>query len=96
MNEKELLREMEETSRMLYQNKEHEAMKKVTELLGIFQNMVSNQTQEQLALGGNFALVMLRELLEAYQNLDMLGMADCLMEKATLFVQFYFQNTETV
>lgn len=96
MNEKELLREIEETSRMLYQNKEHEALKKVAELLGIFQNMVSNQTQEQLAVGGNFALVMLRELLESYQNLDILGMADCLMEKTILFVQFYFQNTEMI
>lgn len=94
MGEKELLREIEETSRMLYQNKEHEAMKKVADLLGIFQNMIKNQTQEQLALGGNFALVMLRELLEAYQSLDMLGMADCLKEKAELFAQFYFQNTE--
>ncbi|MBO5522375.1 MAG: hypothetical protein J5986_01670 [Roseburia sp.] len=94
MGEKELLREIEETSHMLYQNKEHEAMKKATGLLGTFQNMIKNQTQEQLALGGNFALVMLRELLEAYQNLDMLGMADCLREKAALFVQFYFQNTE--
>lgn len=96
MNEKELLREIEETSRMLYQNKEHEALKKVAKLLEIFQNMISNQTQELLAIGQNFTLVMLRELLEAYQNLDMLGMADCLMEKATLFVQFYFQNTEMV
>lgn len=96
MNEKELLKEMEETSRLLYQNKEHEAIKKVAELLGIFQNMVKNQTEEQLAMGGNFALVMLRELLETYQSLDMLGMADCLMEKATLFVQFYFQNTEMI
>lgn len=94
MGEKELLREIEETGCMLYQNKEHEAIKKVAELMGIFQNMIKDQTQEQLALGGNFALVMLRELLEAYQSLDMLGMADCLREKAVLFVQFYFQNME--
>ena len=41
---------------------------------------------------GDFAVLMLRELLENYQNQDMIGIADCLLEKAVLFMQFYFQN----
>lgn len=94
MNEKELLNEIEEISQKLYQNREHEGIEAVAKLLGVFQSLISSQTPEQSALGGNFALVMLRELLDAYQNADMLQMADCLTEKAVLFVQFYYQSME--
>ena len=58
----------------------------------IFQNMIQNQTSEQVQAAGNFALLMLRELLENYQSQDMIGMSDCLLEKAVLFTQFYFQK----
>lgn len=54
--------------------------------------MIQNQTSEQVQAAGNFALLMLRELLENYQSQDMIGMADCLLEKAVLFTQFYFQK----
>lgn len=90
MDENVLQKKISETVIALYQNREQEAMQQVKELLFIFQNMIQNQTSEQAA--GEFAVLMLRELLENYQNQDMIGMADCLLEKAVLFMQFYFQN----
>lgn len=92
MNEKTLLEKINETGYMLYQNREQEGIAAVAELLPVFQNMIKNQTESQMAEGGSFALMMLRELLEAYQSQDILGMADCLMEKAVLFVRFCYQN----
>lgn len=92
MNENVLQQKISETVIMLYQNREQEAMQQVKELLLIFQNMIQNQTSEQVQTAGDFAVLMLRELLENYQNQDMIGMADCLLEKAVLFMQFYFQN----
>lgn len=94
MNESTLLEKINETGYMLYQNREQEGIAAVAELLSLFQNMIKTQTESQMAEGGAFALVMLRELLEAYQSQDMLGMADCLMEKSVLFVQFYFRQAE--
>jgi replicative DNA helicase len=94
MDEKILLGKINETSYMLYQNREQEGIAAVAELLLQFQNMIKKQSESQMAEGGAFALMMLRELLEAYQSQDILGMADCLMEKSVLFVQFYFQRTE--
>ena len=92
MDENVLQKKISETVIMLYQNREQEAMQQVKELLLIFQNMIQNQTSEQVQAAGDFAVLMLRELLENYQNQDMIGMADCLLEKAVLFMQFYFQN----
>lgn len=94
MDENTLLEKINETGYMLYQNREQEGIAAVAELLSVFQNMIKNQTESQMAEGGAFALVMLRELLEAYQSQDILGMADCLMEKSVLFVQFYFRQAE--
>ncbi len=92
MDENVLQKKISETVIALYQNREQEAMQQVKELLLIFQNMIQNQTSEQVQAAGNFALLMLRELLESYQNQDMIGMADCLLGKAVLFTQFYFQK----
>ncbi len=83
-----LLEKIEKTADLLYQNREQEGLAAVAELLQIFQKMLQNMTVDQKANGGNFAIMMLRELLECYQYQDMLGMADCLMEKSVLFVQF--------
>ena len=52
--------------------------------------MIQTLSQDQLQLVGNFAVVMIQELLKAYEKQDMYGMADCLMEKAVLFVSFYY------
>lgn len=92
MNQTELQQKIKMTYYLLYQNKEQEAIQQVQELLFIFQNMIQQQTREQMELSGNFALIMQQELLENFQNADMLGMADCLKEKALLFTEFYFQT----
>ena len=92
MDENILQQKIDETVIALYQNREQEAMQQAKELLLIFQNMIQNQTSEQVQAAGNFALLMLRELLENDQSQDMIGMADCLLEKAVLFTQFYFQK----
>ena len=92
MDENILQQKIDETVIALYQNREQEAMQQAKELLLIFQNMIQNQTSEQVQAAGNFALLMLRELLENYQSQDMIGMPDCLLEKAVLFTQFYFQK----
>ena len=92
MNRTELQQKIKTAYYLLYQNKEQEAVQQVKELLGIFQNMLQQQTKEQMELSGKIALIMQQELLENFQNVDMLGMADCLKEKAVLFTEFYFQN----
>ncbi len=94
MDENTLLEKINETGYMLYQNREQEGIAAVAELLPVFQSMIKNQTQSQIAESGAFALMMLRELLETYQSQDILGMADCLIEKSVLFVQFYFRQAE--
>lgn len=92
MNKTELQQKIMVACHLLYQNKEQEAVQQVRELLVIFQDMIQQQTKEQLELSGNFALIMQQELLENFQHMDMLGIADCLQEKAILFIEFYFQN----
>lgn len=94
MDENTLLEKINGTGYMLYQNREQEGIVAVAELLLLFQDMIKDQTKSQMEEGGAFAVLMLRELLEAYQSQDILGMADCLIEKSVLFVQFYFQQTE--
>ena len=59
MNKEELLAEIDAVCMMLYQNNEHVAIGRISELLNIFQDMIQR-------------------------------MADCLMEKAVLFVSFYY------
>lgn len=88
-----LLKRIEDTAILLYQNKEHEGMGQMTRLLLQFQEMIQNLTEEQMQNVGNFALIMLKELMESYNCADMLGMADCLMVKATLLVQ-YIEETK--
>ena len=73
---------------MLYQNREQEGIEKVAELLPILQAMVQQMSKQQTESCGNFALIMMKELLENYQRQNVIGMADCLMEKVELFVQF--------
>ncbi len=94
MEEKRLLEEIENVAGLLYQNREKEGIEGVAKLIGMCQSMLQNMTQTQLVNGGDFALIMMRELIESYQNQDILGMADCLMEKCTLFVQFISETKE--
>ena len=73
---------------LLYQNREQEGISAVAEILNVLQELVNNLSVETMESCGRFAVLMLRELLENYQNQDMIGMADCLMEKTLLFLQF--------
>ena len=79
---------IKETAELLYQNREREGITAVAGLLQTYQTEISRLSEEQMKDCGNFALLMLRELLENYQNEDMLGMADCLMGKSLLFAQY--------
>lgn len=93
MDKIELTERIKNTSRLLYQNREHEGLESVAKLLSEFQNMIQQLTDEQLKSGGQFALLMMKELLDGYHSQDMLGMADCLMEKSLLFVQFIIETS---
>lgn len=88
MNHNIVLDKIKDTACLLYQNKEKEGIEAVAELLQLFQQLLQSLTEKQMNSCGNFAILMLRELLESYQRQDVLGMADCLMEKSMLFVQY--------
>lgn len=83
-----VLEKIRQAAVLLYQNKEQDGITAVSDLLQVFQKMIQNLTEEQMKNCGNFTLLMMREILEAYQCQDIMGMADCLTEKATLFVQY--------
>lgn len=83
-----LLKSIEDTAILLYQNKEHEGVAKVAELLPLLQNIIQNMTEEQIKKVGDFAWMMLKELVQNYNCQDMLAMADGLMVKAMLLVQY--------
>lgn len=86
-----ILDQIENTVNLLYQNKEKDGIAEVTKLISQFQNIIQNMTESQLDSVGNFSLLMMRELVENYEKQDVLGLADCLTEKAILFVQFISQ-----
>lgn len=77
---------IDQVSILLYQNKEHEAIDEINELLVAIQEIIANTItlDEQVSL---FAINAMRELLEAYQNADMLCMADCLQGKILLWIE---------
>lgn len=72
----------------LYQNKEKEAMKKVAELLILFENMAKESAEKQ---DGNVLSIIrfVKELIENYNYVDMIGMADCLQQDAYSLVMQY-------
>lgn len=78
MKEEQLVEKTKEAICCLYQNREHEAIALVSELLPMYQQ----QIQDLLTEGENEQAVVLlnavKELMENYQVQDMLGMADCL------------------
>lgn len=83
-----MMNEIRDIAIMLYQNREQEGIEKVGELLPVLQVMVQQMSKQQIESCGKFALIMIKELLENYQRQNVIGMADCLMEKVELFVQF--------
>ena len=83
-----MMDEIRDLAIMLYQNREQEGIEKVAELLPVLQVMVQQMSKQQTEACGNFALIMMKELLENYQRQNVIGMADCLMEKVEFFVRF--------
>lgn len=94
MNQTELMQSVSDTAKMLYQNREHDGLEQAEIIIKVLQQLVENQSEEQIQAAGAFSVAMMRELMEAYQNSDVMGVADCLMEKATLFIPFYFQEND--
>lgn len=90
MREKEMVAKLENTIYLLYQNRAREAMEQVAEWLTVFQGLLGDGADTKHSELVRFGVVMVRELLEAYQTCDMMAMADCMAEKAVLFVQAYF------
>ena len=80
--------EIRDLAIMLYQNREQEGIEKVAELLRFFRLWYNRCQSSKAEACGNFALIMMKELLENYQRQNVIGMADCLMEKVELFVRF--------
>lgn len=94
MTEKELLEKIGDTIRTLYQNKEIEGLEKVKELLPVFQNMLQERAAVEVSNEVLNCFSMLKDLVVNFQEQNMLGMADCLEEKAVSFIQYYYQSAE--
>ena len=94
MNQTELMQSVSDTAKMLYQNREHDGLEQAEIIIKVLQQLVEKQSGEQMQAAGAFSVAMMRELMEAYQNSDVMGVADCLMQKAALFIPFYFQEND--
>lgn len=92
MNGNDVIEKVQTTAELLYQNREQEGISAVSELITQFQNILQDLSEEQMNMAGSFGVLMLKELLDAYQSRNMLAMADCLMEKSILFIQFIYQE----
>ena len=87
-----LQEEIDEISVMMYQNREQEALKQ----FGVLSQKLKKVTDALLDVQegdkgeiSSFIICMYQTLNQAYQHKDMLGMADCLQEYATLAVELY-------
>lgn len=94
MIENELYEQVEKTAELLYQNKEIEGITETAKLMEKFQKIIQDMTEAQSDAAGTFALLMMKELIESYEHQDVIGMADCLMQKATLLLRFISQTCE--
>lgn len=92
MTEAELCEQTEDTIRCLYQNREQEGFTQVGALLPVYQKILQELLQKQGEEQALKHLVMLKELVGAYQVKDILGMADCMSEGAFAIIRSYYQN----
>lgn len=92
MSEKEMVGKIEDTIYWLYQNRAEEGIQMVVSWLTMFQSFLGDCESVKNPEIRSFGILMIRELLEAYQAHDVIGMADCMAEKSILFVKAYFQN----
>jgi len=91
MGEQQLLKRIDEISQFLYQNKTNQIWNEVKKILQELQKMVTEITGISDEVTA-FSIEMLKELVDNYQNQDIIGLADCLQEKVTIFIQFYFEQ----
>ncbi len=88
MDKKITVQLIDEAVKCLYQNKEKEAMQKVSALLPLFENMAKERAEIQ---DGSVLYVIrfMKNLIENYNYADMIGMADCLKEVAYSLIMKY-------
>lgn len=91
MDVQAMFNRIDEISCLLYQNKEEQAFVEVQELLLALKEMLQQVTITDDGIK-EFCNVMFGELLDAYKYKDVLALADCLQEKVTLFVEYYYSN----
>ena len=93
MSEQEMLGRIDKISRLLYQNKTNQIWDEIKGFLQELQLRVKgiSDADEDALL---FSIEMMKDLVENYQKQDVIGIADCLQEKVTLFIQFYFAYKE--
>ena len=72
MNQTELMQSVSDTAKMLYQNREHDGLEQAEIIIKVLQQLVENQSEEQIQAAGAFSVAMMRELMEAYQNLSLI------------------------
>lgn len=92
MNQTELMQSVSDTAKMLYQNREHDGLEQAEIIIKVLQQLVEKQSGEQMQAAGAFSVAMMRELMEAYQNSDVMGVADCLMEKQRYLSRSIFRK----
>jgi len=88
MQKEEVVKKIGETIECLYQNKEKKAMQSVAELMPYFHNIAEKRMTE----GSNDilrAIHMLKDLVDNYDQFDMIGMADCLQNDAYDLIKMY-------
>lgn len=92
MDIRELQKEIDQVSIMLYQNKEQEALEGVAGLFGKLKEItdallhVRDGSEEEMQA---FIIGMYQSLKAAYEHKDMLAMADCLQEYALTAAELY-------
>lgn len=94
MNIDLFIKQIDEISVILYQNKEHDALKKLNEFFSDLQELTNNLIQmdmekEEKEKVTTYIKIMYEELFDGYKNKDMLCMADCLQQDITMLAELY-------
>lgn len=74
---------------MLYQNHEKNGLENISELLSTLQEIIGRIPKNNQEESSAFVIEMLNELVKAYNMKDMIGLADCVKQKVTMFMQYY-------
>lgn len=70
-----ILQQIHEAAELLYQNREQEGLALAAQMIGIFKNAVLQGGKAGVDPAG---VTLLRQMLDCYQNADVLGLADSL------------------